>query len=133
MNVKIVTEAAQFPEKEYINGNRTFIFDSHRPFICSVGGGGLFQPAGKIFIVPYQLDQPRQEIFSCTGPTGTANAGKIFSYRTNQNSQGRIYSYVQDQLKQSRQEPSRKYYGSPYLPQFQNQECCPPSTHPNQL
>jgi hypothetical protein len=29
-------EAAQFHFWEHINGNQTFILDSHRPFICSV-------------------------------------------------------------------------------------------------
>ncbi len=29
-------EAPQFHFWEYINGNQTFILDSHRPFICSV-------------------------------------------------------------------------------------------------
>jgi hypothetical protein len=28
--------SAQFHFWEYINGNQTFMFDSHRPFICSV-------------------------------------------------------------------------------------------------
>ncbi len=30
-------EAAHFHFREYINGNQTFILDSHWPFICSVG------------------------------------------------------------------------------------------------
>jgi hypothetical protein len=33
----------QFHFWEYINGNQTFILDSHRPFICSVGN--KFMPA----------------------------------------------------------------------------------------
>jgi hypothetical protein len=34
-------EAAQFHYWEYINGNQTFILDTHRPFICSVDRGGV--------------------------------------------------------------------------------------------
>ncbi len=34
-------KAAQFHFWEYMNQNQTFILDSHRPFICSVGRGEM--------------------------------------------------------------------------------------------
>ncbi len=36
-NIIILFLKEQFPFLGYINGNRTFTLDSHRPFICSVG------------------------------------------------------------------------------------------------
>jgi hypothetical protein len=39
-------EAAQFNFWEYINGNQTFILDSHQPFICSAGTGHASELVG---------------------------------------------------------------------------------------
>jgi hypothetical protein len=36
-NIIILFWKEQFHFWEYINGNQTFILDSHRPFICSAG------------------------------------------------------------------------------------------------
>jgi hypothetical protein len=40
-------KAAQFHFWKYINGNQTFILDSHRPFICSGGNIAGIQCANK--------------------------------------------------------------------------------------
>jgi hypothetical protein len=61
----------------------------------SLREGGQFQPAGKIYLVIDQLDQPMQQ--------------NIFLYRTDWPSQER--------------KPSQMYSVSPYLPQFQNKTC----------
>ncbi len=39
----------QFHFREYINGNQAFIFDSHRPFICSVWGTAFHLSLNKHF------------------------------------------------------------------------------------
>ncbi len=43
-------EATQFHFWEYINRNLTFIMDSHRPFICSVGLRQAFLSVSIIFV-----------------------------------------------------------------------------------
>jgi hypothetical protein len=45
-NIIILFWKYQFHFREYINGNQTFILDSHRPFICSAEYLRIFRVVG---------------------------------------------------------------------------------------